>query len=39
MVDLIKEHYGKTDDDTSKAFTEGLDYVQGKVSSKPEVKK
>ena len=36
MVDLIKEHYGNMDDDTSKAFTEGLDYVQEKVSLKPE---
>ena len=31
MVKLIKKHYGKTGDDTSEAFTEGLDYVQEEV--------
>ena len=35
MVKLIKEHYGKTGDDTSEAFTEGLDYVQEEVCNVP----
>ena len=35
MVKLIKKHYGKTGDDTSEAFTEGLDYVQDEVCDAP----
>ena len=32
MVKLIKEHYDKDDSDTSKAFTEGMDFIQHKAS-------
>ena len=35
MKKLITEHYGNTDSDTSKAFTEGMDYVQEEVGYLP----